>query len=534
MLPIRSWLIFLAVAASLPLVLFSGFMVYQSGKYQQQATTWSLLERGQAGANATKQRIDAVVAALKILSVSKSAREGEWERLYLNAAAILPEFPYALAIALVTADGQVVFNTARPFGSKDLPRAGAIESVRRAFDSGEPTVSGLFKGLITPELLLAVNVPVSDADKVSYCLRMTLRTKVLGDLLREQSLPKEWTATIVDSTGTIAARTRNADKFVGGKASPTLLQALAEKPEGLIDTVTLEGVATKTAIFSLAPWGLSLAIGLPENALTQPLVHTLQAVVLGGACLLGIAVGLAVVLARMLTRQATLLTEAASSLAAGGRPSVKRTIVREVHDALKNMESAASRELRTNSQLSEALTASEELRRLSITDGLTGIANRREFDHVLEREWRRCARQGASLAVIMVDVDHFKAFNDLYGHQAGDNCLAAVAGALTRSVRRPGDLIARYGGEEFAAILPDISLDGAMTVAQRMLDSVRAKMIPHDRSSAGPIVTISLGVSASTPLAGSSLEQLLAETDACLYEAKKTGRNAIRARSVAA
>ncbi len=168
---------------------------------------------------------------------------------------------------------------------------------------------------------------------------------------------------------------------------------------------------------------------------------------------------------------------------------------------------------------------SDLLRRLTLTDGLTDVANRRGFDETLEAEWRRCGQAGLPLALIMLDIDHFKLFNDHYGHQAGDACLAAVAGALGACVHRPPDLVARYGGEEFAVVLPRQSLEDAECVAARMLEQVRTLAIPHAVSSSAPWVTVSLGIAAQTPGQEPSPASLIANADAALYQAKAAGRN---------
>jgi len=165
------------------------------------------------------------------------------------------------------------------------------------------------------------------------------------------------------------------------------------------------------------------------------------------------------------------------------------------------------------------------LRDLSLADGLTGIANRRRFDRQLESEWQRTRRRKLPLAVIMGDVDHFKLYNDTYGHGAGDGCLKVVASCFAGSLQRPGDLAARYGGEEFVCILPETTLEGAMEVAQRICESVAALGIPHSHSSASDCVTVSLGVAACHPSEGGTPHELLAAADAKLYEAKSGGRN---------
>ena len=167
---------------------------------------------------------------------------------------------------------------------------------------------------------------------------------------------------------------------------------------------------------------------------------------------------------------------------------------------------------------------SDLLRQMVFIDGLTGVANRRCFDERLGTEWRRGARSASPLALLMLDVDHFKRFNDRYGHQAGDECLRRVASAIKGSLLRPGDLVARYGGEEFACILPGTDFEGALAVAAGIEQSVRGLQIEHADSDVSDAVTISIGVSASLPDRDRDPARLLALADAQLYRAKRGGR----------
>jgi diguanylate cyclase (GGDEF)-like protein len=169
----------------------------------------------------------------------------------------------------------------------------------------------------------------------------------------------------------------------------------------------------------------------------------------------------------------------------------------------------------------------DRLRSMSFIDGLTGIANRRQFDEALLREWRACLRTGTSLALTMIDIDHFKQFNDTYGHPAGDACLRAIAGILDGAMNRSHDLIARYGGEEFVCLLPDINLTGAQVKAEQLRQAVQSLSIVHKTSSTAPVVTISLGLALFVPTDKLTPEQLVAAADAQLYTAKHAGRNRV-------
>jgi len=170
--------------------------------------------------------------------------------------------------------------------------------------------------------------------------------------------------------------------------------------------------------------------------------------------------------------------------------------------------------------------ANQELKRLSASDGLTGIANRRFFDEQIAREWRRARRGVTSVALMMCDVDHFKRFNDTYGHQAGDDCLRRVAGAIATSLERAADVVARYGGEEFVVILPETSIGGALIVAEKIRHAIHELAIPHCASSFGR-VTLSIGIGAATPDLNDGPEHLILTADRALYQAKHDGRDRV-------
>jgi len=170
----------------------------------------------------------------------------------------------------------------------------------------------------------------------------------------------------------------------------------------------------------------------------------------------------------------------------------------------------------------------EILENLSSIDGLTGVPNRRNFNEFLERNWQFCMRASKPIALIMMDIDHFKAFNDHYGHLEGDECLKQVAAILRNSVNRETDIMARYGGEEFAAILPVTDLDGAVSIAELMRKSVEELSIPHAKSSADRHVTISLGVASMIPVKEIPAVTIIQNADRALYAAKMSSRNCVR------
>ena len=170
----------------------------------------------------------------------------------------------------------------------------------------------------------------------------------------------------------------------------------------------------------------------------------------------------------------------------------------------------------------------DALRELALVDGLTGVGNRRQFDFVLDAEWRRSQRSGQTLSLLLIDVDHFKKYNDRHGHPAGDACLRAIASVLEASVTRSHDLVARYGGEEFVCVLPDTPLAGAAVIATKMQTAVRALGIEHGNSDVCGVVTISLGVASAQPGRSDLAAALVTCADGQLYLAKRSGRGRVK------
>jgi diguanylate cyclase (GGDEF)-like protein len=182
----------------------------------------------------------------------------------------------------------------------------------------------------------------------------------------------------------------------------------------------------------------------------------------------------------------------------------------------------------------EAAMSNKALHKLARRDGLTGVSNRRHFDEMLAQEFARARRQQLPLALIMLDVDKFKVFNDTYGHPAGDECLCRVADAIRSSLRRPGDTVFRYGGEEFAVLLPATDAEGARVVAEAIRFAVAGMGMKHIGSKFG-IVTISAGIGSVMPYdGGERTPDLVSMADRALYQAKETGRNRVHVDTVVA
>lgn len=201
-----------------------------------------------------------------------------------------------------------------------------------------------------------------------------------------------------------------------------------------------------------------------------------------------------------------------------------RRVSRELKTKLEELLEVKARLEAANAALAQA---NESLERLSAIDALTGIANRRRLDESLESLFKESARKGEALAAAMVDIDHFKAYNDRYGHPAGDDCLRLVARTLGDCLERPIDLAARYGGEEFLVLLPGTGQDGAAVVAERIRAAIESRALPHSESRVADHVTVSVGYASLRPQPGQEASLLVGAADRALYAAKQRGRNRI-------
>lgn len=323
-----------------------------------------------------------------------------------------------------------------------------------------------------------------------------------------------------------------------------VLQALHRAPNA---SGTAEGPAPDGAmtLFGYAPLAGTdgravLTVGFPRQQIVQQADRRLYVAlaVVAGAVLLAIFYTVIAVW-RMLVRPANSMMKMADRLSAGNlnaRVRLHPTAAPELRILAGTLNTMAAAIASAQTELAESEL---RFRELAGTDGLTGLPNRRVFDEVFAREWRRAARDLVPLSVLLLDVDRFKRFNDHYGHLEGDECLRTVAAAIAQGVRRASDLSARFGGEEFAILLPSTELPGAMELAESVRTCVAACGIEHaGNTEAGRIVTISIGVAVAWPVPdeetppgmslGRSMMEALARADAALYAAKADGRNCVR------
>jgi diguanylate cyclase (GGDEF)-like protein len=337
---------------------------------------------------------------------------------------------------------------------------------------------------------------------------------------------------MVDGKGTVIARQPDPDRWVGQqfKDHPLVREFLA-RDEGAVTEQGLDGVRRVFGFVQLPGTDARLAVGLDEKEVLRrvndaTLYAYVQLGLIAGLVLVGIWLGGE----RLLVRPIHALVQTARRLGQGERhehvadkrwPAEFVPLAAAIDDMAGQL---AARE-------QELCAINDHLKDLAQIDGLTGLANRRTFDTRLQSAWRRAAAAGGPLALLMIDIDHFKRLNDHYGHSAGDACLQSLAKVFAACVNHSTDLAARFGGEEFVVLLPGADLDGAVKVAERVRSAVDNLGIAHAASPIGH-VTVSIGVASAHPRPDISPQTLIEAADANLYEAKNRGRNTVVSRMI--
>ncbi|SFL44347.1 diguanylate cyclase (GGDEF) domain-containing protein [Desulfomicrobium norvegicum] len=343
-----------------------------------------------------------------------------------------------------------------------------------------------------------------------------------------------------DMVKTLGEQTRIAFEIVYPYAKEQTLCGKKEVTYASIDNLdyfTLdEGEFVKVCGAYLDPTGLPI-FGIhylfPRDITQKGISSIRYAMVLVVSSGLLVLVLLNVLLQAVVLRPLQRLTRHAARLQQEGDYSLRIDLQR--NDEVGILAKSFDNMVQTIRERTEDLKrANEQLKQLSLLDGLTGVANRRMFDNCLKQEWRRAMRDQTPIGIILADVDFFKDYNDKHGHLQGDQCLIAVAAVMQRMMQRPADLVTRFGGEEFAVILADTDAEGVTHVAEAMRQAVLDLHLEHGASQVGPFVTVSFGVASMTPRledGDDGMAKLLQKADNAMYQAKRSGRNRVVASS---
>lgn len=430
--------------------------------------------------------------------------------------------PFLSSLAVIRLDGTVICTTHGQGQGTNLGDRPYVEAVLQGggFSLGAPVVARTNGQVVLP-MAFRATAPAQGLNPPAV-LGATLDLERIGrcfsTILTEQARAADGRMKVYDAAGRMLA---TYPPRPGAPQELPLDSYLVAAKHGSFDLVGADGRERLVGYAHAAEGGTIYTATLVTAALMAPAQARLRAVLLLGllAGSFGLAVSLYIARVRIL-RPLAILTEFAAQAGTGARCTAARLPGEfdTLRSAMASMiEDVASRERRLNE-------ANIELQRLAERDALTGIANRRSFNSALAEAWARGMMDQEHVALVILDVDFFKKFNDRYGHLPGDACLCKVAAAIDGVRLRERDMVARLGGEEFVMLLPRTDTEGALVVAERALDAIRNRMILHEDGVDGT-VTASAGVAACVPIRGMDPLALLAAADAALYAAKARGRD---------
>lgn len=421
------------------------------------------------------------------------------------------------------------------------------------------TWSDVYLDFDTLRPTITANTPVYsslDGRFLGVCSTDIILSKELNDFLGGLEISQSGIAFIIEPSGLLLA-TSTKETITSGKGKNTQLISANESSNALIQGATqflkttyesLDSVESAQHNFFLdgkrqflqvvrfkdqrgLDWIVVLVV--PENDFMERIHYNTQITFLLCIAALFVTIFIGLFITQWLTKPLLQLSATAKDIAKGEWQEVtelKRSdAIGDLSRSFSTMthqlkESFTTLEKRVEERTLEIIQLNQELRGLANIDGLTQTANRRYFDHYLDQEWHRHARERQPLTLMLCDVDHFKGYNDTYGHLAGDRCLQQVAKVLTQNIRRPTDLVARYGGEEFAIVLSGTNTHRGIDLAQKISQTLREVQITHSASEKKH-VTVSIGIATVIPNSQSDPHVLVASTDQALYAAKAEGRD---------
>lgn len=503
---IRASLTGLVVACLAPALLVSGYLVHENYAQHRARLERDALLQARSLAAALDREFAGVVSGLRVLATSPALAAGDLRDFHERARGALA-FQIVDNYVMTDRLGRQHMNTLRNFG-EPLPGTGTPLELQRVFETGKPVVTGLFMGPVTGKPVIAIGVPVFRDGEVAYSLNVGLSPARIAEVLQRQAIPGHWVAAALDGTGTIAARTRDPAKFLGQKATPDVMDLLnSGQAEGVITSRSMEGIPTYAGLARSSVSNWSVVVGASRSAVEAGLYRSIAWLIVGAAAAFAVGLWVAASLSTRISASIRGLVEPALSLGSGS-PTESLPPSR-----LKETEAVSRAIVQAGRMLNDA-------RRQARYDPLTGLPNRLLFDELAGSRLSEARRHGASLAVLMIDLDEFKAVNDMHGHAAGDAVLMAAASRIS-GLLRESDVVARLGGDEFVVLLGDARVDDALHVGGKLVTALSA---PYP--GVVPAVSCSVGI-AMHPQDGHTVAELCLHADQALYEAKRTGKRRV-------
>ena len=524
-LSIRARLIVLALLAITPLIFdrIHGLELARSHRIEHARAR--VIELAQRGTDSQREVIASVRALVQLVGRLYASTPNDPASCNRYLTALTGNVPWIRGLAVAGTDGRIKC-------SADPDAVGLNVSDRPHFQTALRTKDFALSNYMVIRLhqwpgLVAAYPAIGDDDTVSGVVLAVINLKWIGELIDSSAQRYGASIMLLDGAGTLVAGSTDQEKLLGKPfAAQSLARDMLGHDEGTVTTEGFDGVRRIFAYVRL-PWTQArLAVGLDERAVQAGIDHEttvayLQLGLFGLFVLLVAWFGgeqLIVKPIRSLVRTATRFGRGDFHVRA-----TQETWIAEFEPlavALDDMaQKLAGRE-------EELRIANEHLEELASLDGLTGLANRRGFDRQLATEWQKASECGEPVALMMIDIDHFKLYNDRYGHVSGDTCLRSVGETLSLVTLENAVLVARYGGEEFALLLPGLDSARIAELAEEARKSIEDLQITHAEAPCG-YVTISIGVESIVPRPGQSAADLVEATDRALYVAKRCGRNRV-------
>ncbi len=491
----------LVLLCVVPPVAISAWLLWDNYQFKLSRAEEQTMGLARDVAAAFDQELASIETALKVLATAPELMREDLAGFHQRAReALIAGSVYNYI--LTDRNGRMVMNTLVPYG-KPLPTSGTPPQLAAVFTTGNTVLTDFFIGPVTGKPALAMGVPVRIQGEVKYSLNIGLSPDRLNQKLNDFKLTNGWLIAVLDQAGTIVARSRDAQRFVGQKAVPPLVEALPQKSETHLRIPTKENIPTFASLKQIGKWRWGVVIGMHRSILRDqllPQVWFVLAITL--AALLLSLLGAAKLAGRVLTTVRN-INQSAKSIHTG-----ERIYLPEIQ--FKEAEAVGS-------ALAKAGAAMQEMTFRAQHDPLTGLANRLLFTENAKRNLALAQRNGQELAVLAIDLDNFKLVNDIDGHAAGDQVLIEAARRIERAVRS-SDLVARLGGDEFLVLLTETNTSHARQTADRIVSAL-AKPYPMTAQAVAGSVGIAL-----YPADSQTLQGLIHAADHAMYEAKAEGR----------
>ncbi len=528
-LSIRGRLVLLALLIVGPLMIDRVRLLEASRSERIASTASEVLDLTKRGAEGQREIITTVRAMLQVTARAYVAMMARGDTCNLYIRDLVGDMPWIKGMSIIGPDGRIKCSTLPSAIGLDMSDRPHYEEAIRTNDF---VVSDYLVGRSNQAPSIVVAYPAQAIDpSVNAVMVASVDLHWVANLVATLARRPGATVMLVDAGGTVLAGDPQSASWIGKsvrEADP--FRGFGDKTEGTARTAGPDGVRRIYGFVAVPLSDARLVVGLTEAEVLSHIDRELQLAYLQLA-FFGILVLIVAWIGgeRLIVDPIRSLARTATRLGRGdltARPERQRW-AKEFAPLAAALREMAQRLAERDGELR---SANEHLERLALIDPLSGVANRRNFDETLARNWREAIRYRRPLGLLMIDVDHFKLFNDRYGHVEGDACLRRVGKLLMSVAGRPGDLPARYGGEEFAVLLPGASLAGARIVAERLRRAVEELYITNADAPLGQ-VSVSIGLASMVPNLGDRAQSLIEAADVGLYAAKRGGRNAVIAHS---